>query len=74
MEDNTLNEIIKWIVNNKEWLFSGMGFAILVGIVKFLFFRDKPTQVQKSGNDSISIQAGGDVHIGNTKWMDKNKK
>lgn len=74
MEDNTLNEIIKWIANNKEWLFSGMGIAILAGIIKFLFFRNNPKQVQKTGNDSISIQAGGDVHIGDAKWMDKDKK
>lgn len=74
MEDETLKEIIKWIANNKEWLFSGLGIAAAAGIIKILFFRSKPKQVQKSGKDSISIQAGGDVNIGDAKWMNKNKK
>jgi hypothetical protein len=74
MEDNALNEIVNWVENNKQWLFSGVGIAVFAGIIKSFFFRNKPTQVQKSGKDSISIQAGGDVHIGDTKWMDKGKK
>ena len=68
--DNMLN----YIAENKQWLFSGLGIVLLGWIIKFIFFRKKPTQVQKSGKDSISIQAGGDVNIGDTKWMDKNKK
>ena len=69
-------EIITWISNNKEWFFPGLAIVVTIagGIVKFIFFRNKPTQVQKSGKDSISIQAGGNVSIGDTKWMDKNKK
>ncbi len=68
--DNMLN----YIAENKQWLFSGLGIVLLGWIIKFIFFRNKPTQVQKSGKDSISIQAGGDVNIGDAKWMDKNKK
>ncbi|SMG34604.1 hypothetical protein [Fibrobacter sp. UWB13] len=69
-----MENILNCISENKEWLFSGLGIVLLGWIVKIIFFRNKPTQVQKSGKDSINIQAGGDVHIGDTKWMDKNKK
>lgn len=69
-------DVINWIKENKEWFFPALTIAVTVvgGIIKVLFFRNKPTQVQKSGKDSISIQTLGDVNIGDTKWMDKNKK
>ncbi len=32
-----MDEIIDWIVQNKEWVFSGIGVAIITLILGFLF-------------------------------------
>ena len=50
-----------WILNNKEWIFSGIGVAVIVAIVGLVFGKQKNKQIQKSGNNSINIQVGGDV-------------
>lgn len=56
---------MQWIIDNKEWLFSGAGIFIITTIIA-LAIKKKPSskQSQKSGNNSTSYQAGGDVHIG----------
>ena len=30
-----INNIINWIANNQEWVFSGIGVTILLGIIAF---------------------------------------
>jgi nitrate reductase gamma subunit len=30
---------MEWVINNKEWLFSGLGVSILAGIGAFLYKR-----------------------------------
>jgi len=29
--------MIEWIINNKEWLFSGIGIVLLVYLVKYVY-------------------------------------
>lgn len=57
---------LKWLIENKEWLFSGIGVTILVAILG-LFIRkkgeDKNTQIIKSGDNSTNIQGGEKVNI-----------
>ncbi|WP_405335458.1 hypothetical protein [Fibrobacter sp.] len=51
--------------------------AAIIGLIaKLISKKDGRNikQTQKSGRDSINIQANGDVHVGNAKWMGKNKK
>ena len=51
--------------------------AAIIGLIAKLISKKEGRnikQTQKSGKDSFSIQAGGDVNIGDAKWMDKNKK
>jgi len=55
---------MKWLLANKEWIFSGIGVFIL-GIL-LAFFRHKKKgkilrQKQKSGSHSTNIQIGGDL-------------
>lgn len=66
MENEILKEIIKWIVNNKEWLFSGLGIIILGGVVKKFFFKNEPTLIHKQNvsENGMAVQAGRDVIIG----------
>ena len=50
-----------WIINNTEWIFSGVGVFI------FSFFlirnKNKVKQSQKGGSNSTNIQVGGDFNI-----------
>ncbi|PWX59631.1 hypothetical protein CYK85_13865 [Clostridium perfringens] len=57
---------MEWIIENKEWLFSGIGVTILVAIAG-LFVRNKRdgknVQTIKSGDNSTNIQSGEKVNI-----------
>jgi hypothetical protein len=62
--------MLNWIMENKIWIFSGVGIAVIGGIfalIKWLFNKNKQdktiNQSQKSGNNSINIQVAGDIAI-----------
>jgi len=54
-----------WIIENKEWIFSGIGVFVL-GIVYALFKKKRKSKSlkmkQKSGDNSTNIQIGGDYN------------
>ena len=58
--------LFEWILYNKEWVFSGIGVAVLGGIAAIIR-RKKLTisssQKQKSGRHSNNVQIGGGVQI-----------
>lgn len=56
---------MQWILNNKEWVFSGVGVFILT-IVGSIIFKTKSCKknTQNIGDNSFGIQAGRDVKIG----------
>ena len=57
---------MNWIIENKEWIFSGAGIFALSLIIKYLWNKRKINkQVQKSGSYSTNYQAGGNIIIGN---------
>jgi len=54
---------MEWIMNNKEWIFSGIGVAI-ISLIIGLFLKKKSTKMkQKSGDSSINIQIGRDYYV-----------
>jgi hypothetical protein len=58
---------MQWLVDNKEWVFSGIGVALLAALVNFIFLkwnRSFLSQKQKSGKNSTNYQAGGDINVG----------
>lgn len=61
--------IINWAIENKEWLFSGVGLALLAGLGSIIFNKRHTTHTQtiKSGNNSTNMQSGRDINIVNTK-------
>jgi|TARA_R100000789_G_C2980257_1_gene143253 hypothetical protein len=61
-----MNEIIDYIIAEKEWIFSGVGVFILS---IFLYRKSKSSKrfKQKVSKDSKGIQAGGDVNINTPK-------
>lgn len=62
-----MDELIKWVMDNKEWLFSGIGIVVLVWIVRTIFKRRETNSAQsiQTGKDSINFQAGRDVNLNN---------
>jgi hypothetical protein len=57
---------MEWIWTNKEWLFSGLLVAVPIALVGWVFARRHlhRSQVQKSGDSSVNIQAGGNINLG----------
>ncbi|WP_312483552.1 hypothetical protein [Stutzerimonas nitrititolerans] len=58
---------MEWILENKEWLFSGIAIAIPLAIISWLTSSRRNKQIQKSGDNSTNIQIGGNFKIGGNK-------
>lgn len=54
--------MVQWIIDNKEWFFSGAGVFIISLIIGLFIKKGKSghRQYQKSGDNSINYQAGAD--------------
>jgi hypothetical protein len=55
---------MNWIIQNKEWLFSGIGVLIITLFIKKSSKPKKIKQKQKSGANSTNIQVGGNYKHG----------
>lgn len=55
---------MEWILQNKEWLFSGVAIAVPLAIIGWIYSSQGNKQVQKGGNNSTNIQVGGNLKIG----------
>lgn len=56
--------MIEWILDNLNWIFSGIGVFVL-SLLLLLFKRKKGrgnVMKQKAGNNSTNIQIGGDYN------------
>jgi len=58
---------MNWIIENKDWLFSGVAIAVPLAIVGWFITTRGHKQVQKGGNNSTNIQVGGNINIGEKK-------
>jgi len=60
-----LEDFVAWVIDNKEWLFSGAGIVIVAWIGRLIFkkTRDSSSQTIRAGDSSINVQAGRDVNI-----------
>lgn len=56
-----------WIIQNKEWLFSGIAIAIPLAAIGWFFSKGYNQQVQKSGKNSTNIQVGRNFSVGRNK-------
>jgi hypothetical protein len=52
-----------WIIENKNWLFSGIAIAVPIAIVGWIISTRGKKQVQKGGKNSKNIQVGGNFKI-----------
>jgi len=57
---------MSWLLENKEWIFSGVGVSVVVFIFSIFNKNGRLKQTQKSGRSSKNYQAGGDINIGKT--------
>lgn len=62
-----------WIIENKEWLFSGVLVALPLALLGWILGKRAVAhlQRQKGGQGSVNIQAGGNVHLGTRKPDDE---
>ena len=61
---------MNWIIENKEWLFSGAAIVVIGLVVRFFKGSSATSvnnQVQKGGHNSTNIQVGGGLNIGKKK-------
>ncbi len=61
---------MEWIIENKDWLFSGIAIAIPLAIVGWIISTRRNKQVQRGGKNSTNIQVGGNFKIGGEKDID----
>lgn len=64
-----MENFVSWIIDNKEWLFSGAGLVVIGWLVRLIFKKRNGSINQNihSGDNSINLQAGKDVNIGSKK-------
>lgn len=66
---------MEWIINNKEWIFSGIGVTIISLVIGWLLKNklrlsnetqtiEKTKMTQKSGKNSVNIQIKGNCSNG----------
>lgn len=61
--------MIQYLINNKEWLFGGIGVTALTLLVYFFAWQfrrrkqESSSQRQRSGDDSVNIQVQGNISI-----------
>ena len=56
---------MQWVLDNKEWIFSGIGVFIL-SVIFACILKGKRSirQSHKSGNSSTNLQSAGDMKVG----------
>lgn len=56
---------MEWIIENKDWLFSGVLITIPLAVLGWVFTKRTASrsQNQNSGNNSTNIQADGNVNF-----------
>lgn len=58
---------MEWIVENKDWLFSGIAISVPLALIGWFLSTRRNKQVQKGGKNSTNIQVGGNFKIGGKK-------
>lgn len=54
--------MIEWLIENKEWFFSGIGITLLSILFKVIFFNKKYPRIQQKGNGSFFHNGTGDIN------------
>lgn len=64
-----INKVFNWIIENREWVFSGIGVTVLLGIIgsfRKIFFRksddEKHIRIVQKSEGQNSTQIGIQIH------------
>lgn len=61
-----------WILENKEWVFSGIGVFMITLIFGIIKTYKRTSQVQRSGDHCVNLQSTGNInYTANKKPGDK---
>lgn len=63
LKSHIKGETMDWVIENKEWLFSGIAIAIPLAVIGWIFISKTNKQIQKSGDNSTNIQVGGSIDL-----------
>ena len=55
--------IINWILDNKEWLLSGIAITIPLAIIGWWYQKRSNKQVIKGVQNSVIVQVGNDIKM-----------
>jgi len=58
--------MVTWLIENREWVFSGIGVLVITGLIGIFKKNSNGKQVRqsiRSGNDSTNIQNSRDVRV-----------
>lgn len=55
---------MSWLIENKEWIFSGIGVSLIAFVLSFFNKSKQLKQSQRSGSNCKNYQAGDDIKIG----------
>ncbi len=60
-----MHQILDWVVQNKQWLFSGVGIVIVSWLGRLIYRRAQSSSVQTihSGRNSINVVAGKNAYV-----------
>ena len=60
-----MEDFVAWVIDNKNWLFSGVGLVVIAWLGRLIFKRiyASSTQTIRSGDSSTNVQAGRDFNI-----------
>jgi hypothetical protein len=60
-----LDDFIAWVVNERKWLFSGVGVVVLSFVANLIIkkIRSSTSQTIRTGNHSTNIQAGQNARV-----------
>ena len=64
-----MEDFVAWVIDNKEWLFSGVGLVFVAWVGRLIFKKTYASSRQaiRSGDGSTNVQAGRDVNIATRK-------
>jgi hypothetical protein len=65
-----MDDLIKFILKNSSWLFSGVLIAVPIAIISWFISKRGNTQKQIGGDSSINLQAGSSININREKGHD----
>lgn len=55
--------LMKWLIENVDWIFSGIGILVLSTIGGFIFKKNQSQQKIEAGNNSVNIQGSSNVKV-----------